>query len=329
MYHELFTRGFCYTDTIENFLSSDVAHVIELMQGELVYTEKPCLNFYNIHKGGKGYVIAEAIFTDYFPDEPVVGTIIPKRIYSQTHSNHRGTVNPNGYLLSRRGYTIVKDQGEHDLTEYLKKIMFIEVEDQSGIENHTITDISTEYQEHKQHYEVAMDCYNASINQIKDYVPDFLEEKLLANREVVSMFLYGSPLLSRATNRSVMVQKMKPGQELDRHFDNSMTGVDPHLLNMVTWYTDGEFDGREMVCGHRTEKHLLDWIKKAQKMDGKSSSGLHEDVTGENVDTLLVKPENKKSIILNAVNPYFYHGVLAHKGGAEVYTILNDFGFYE
>jgi hypothetical protein len=329
MYHELFTRGYCVTKSLEDFLSSKVAHVIGLMQGELMFTAEPCLNFYNVHQSGDTYVISEAIFTDFFPDTPVVGTIIPRRVFYRTHNNHRGTLNPNGYLLSRRGYTLIKDNSERCLIEELKDTSFIEVEDKSGIENHTITETTNTYQEHKQHYEVSMDCYNASVNQIKDYVPAFLEEKVALNREIVSMFLYGSPLLQKASNRSVMVQRMTEGQELDRHFDNSMTGIDPHLVNMVTWYMEGEVDGREMVCGHRTEKHLLDWIDKAQKMDGNSSCGLHEDVTGENVDTIKVIPENKKSIMLNAVNPYFYHGVLKHRGGSNVYTILNDFGIYE
>lgn len=328
-YEELLRLGCCTCPDINDFLSSEVAHVISLLQGELIYTEVPCLNFYNVHKTKDGFLLSEAIFHDQFPDLQVIGSIIPSRLFYPTLINERGTPNMIGACVSRHGYAILADYDPSDSLDLLLPVQFLEVEDDGGIENHLIVETADSYKEHKHHYEMAYDCYNALANGISGYTPPYIRRKLEYNKTAMHSIFYGNGLILASGNNSVVVQKMVEGQCQDRHFDNSMVGIDQYFINMITWYCSDSLIGREMICGKRTKTAFIEWLNKAAKLDGTISHGLHEDVDDKGViDTLKIKPENGKSILLNAYNPYFYHGVETHMGGSPVFTTLNDFGIW-
>jgi hypothetical protein len=325
---ELFTHGYCKTKTVADFLESEIALFIGKVYGKLTYTHLPRPNFLKVFVSNNEFVITENIFYDRFPGVEYIGSIVPGALDYDTERDERGGSSPLGKLLANAGYALKGTEVSASTMDKMLSRFYISSEfDVEGdiVEQQTGGQFKSDKPAEldKQQFQITAEYYNSIVAGDKWHRLDFLDEHVLANKRDISYLFHDNHTISNADNNRSCLQRMTDGNAMSRHFDSNTSGVDNYLFNSITWITEGEFKGRELILGKRSTDDLMEWLDGAlNAKDNLEAYGLEPKNYS---DTAMVKPESFKTVLVNSFNPIFYHGVAELEGTGSVYTIINDF----
>ena len=325
---ELFTKGFCQVTSIDDFLNSQIGCFISKVYGKLHYSEQPRTNFLKVFRQGASLYVSENLFYDRFPGVQYLGSIVPECLNYLTKVDERGGDSPIGRMLGDFGYAIKHTPMKPSTVDWVKNRFYIDCD--FDIE----TEVSEQQTDHnfkalapadakKQLFQITAEYYNAIMSGDKWHALSFLKEYEETNKKDIQFLFSGNRTLGVAKNERTCLQRMENGNSMFRHFDSNTSGYDNYLINVITWVCQGDFRGRELVLGKRSEADLDKWLMDA--INAKDNMDSYSLEPQEYNDTCTVAPESFKSVIINSFNPVFYHGVNELVGSGFVYTITNDF----
>lgn len=324
----LFTNGYCEVSDIDQFLNGEIALFLSKVYGQLVYSEEPRPNFLKVFKTPNGFVITENVFYDRFPSRHYVASINPKCLDYRTEKDERGGASPLGKALAHSGYAIKYSRLSPSTVEQIGTRYYLSSE--FDVESNIVS-AQTNGQLHserpadldKQLFQITAEYYNAIMLGDKWHRLSFLDEHISDNKKDIEYLFHDNYTLRNTCNERSCLQRMTHGNAMSRHFDSNTSGVDNYLFNSITWLTEGEFTGRELVLGYRSPSDLADWLRGA--LDANDNQDAYGKVPADYKDTAIIAPESFKTALVNSFNPMFYHGVNELQGTGSVYTIINDF----
>jgi hypothetical protein len=302
---DFFTKQWVGVESVEEFLNSDAAKFYEQMFGELMYTEENCTNFINVHKFGKHYIISDGIYAELFPNHTKTGSIIPKSLFKKTKKNHTGGRNYHGLMLAQKGFTIIPWVHNWDsLYENLEEGEW--------------------FPHHDDYEEGAFDLENKyfKFEDVKTKtLPPMVQQFSFHQDYAMRTVLDGNDFLSSRPTE-VVVQRMVEGQGAPRHYDSDVNGKFVLAIAGINWFTEGEFAGRELVGGVRTEEDLRQWLRHV--FSEKNNPYYEEKAPEKYTDYFTLKPQPGMTVLVNSINPYFQHGVNVLYSGNPIYSIIHQ-----
>lgn len=315
-YFDLFTNGYCEAVSPYLFINSEVGVYLSKVYGTLHYSEEPRPNFLNVHFDGNNYWISEGLFYDRFPEKDYIGSIVPEPMNYKTEINHRGGQSPLGKAIAHFGYAIKYSSLSNQTLSNIHQTDFLD----SPFDGNYKSEMHGEC---AQMFQVTLELQNYKIAGLPWKHVSILEEWIRSNKEDVEYLFRDNYSMCNANNEQSYLQRMVDGHFMARHFDSDVSGSDNYLYNAVTWITEGEFSGRELILGKRTPDDMISWIKNS--LSATDNPEVYGKEPTDFKDTALITPESFKTILINSFNPIFYHGVNPMKGTGSVYTIINDF----
>lgn len=324
---EFFTTGYCDVNSIEEFMDGPICEYISRVFGTLRYTVNPRPNFIKVFEIDGGYRISDNLFYDRFPHAKYCGSIVPPTLDHWVAVDERGGNSPAGRSLDQNGYieTVVDidDNLYNSITNsyYINSDFELECDISSmQTAGKYVADAPIDMEQ--QSFKITAEYYNAIMCGDKWHTLPFLEPFRDASKSHLASLFEGNYTISNCGNERTYLQKMTKGDSMCRHTDSSVSGVNGYLINGISWVTEGEFSGRELVMGYRSEEDLGRLITEALAMDNLDTYGT---APVGYTDTGSVVPSTGKTMYVNSFNPFYYHGVEALVGAGAVYTIINDF----
>jgi hypothetical protein len=302
---DFFTQQWVGVRSIEEFMDSTAARFYEQMFGELIYTEENCTNFFNVHKQDEHYIISDGIYADLFPNHQKIGSILPKSRFKVTERNHTGGNDLQRQMLATKGFALVPWLHNWDsLYDNLK-------------EGHW-------FPHHDDYEEGAFDLENKyfKFEDVKtESLPPMVQQFSFNQNLCFNFLLDGNDFLSNSPTE-VVVQRMIEGQGAPRHYDSDVNGKFVLAIAGINWFTDGEFAGRELVGGVRSEEDLRGWLEHV--FSEKDNPYYQEKAPEKYTDMYSFKPQPGMTVLVNSINPYFQHGVNVMYAGNPIYSVIHQ-----
>jgi hypothetical protein len=302
---DFFTQQWVGVRSIEEFMDSPAARFYEQMFGELIYTEENCTNFINVHQSGGFYIVSDAIYADLYPNHKKTGSIIPKHLFKKTKKNHTGGTGYEATMIARKGFALIPWMHNWDsLYQNLGEGEW--------------------FPHHDDYEEGAFDLDNKyfKFEDVKtESLPPMVQQFSFHQDYVMRRVVDGNHFLSSRPTE-VVVQRMIEGQGAPRHYDSDVNGKFVLAIAGINWFTEGEFAGRELVGGTRSEEDLRGWLE--HTFSQKDNPYYQEKAPEKYTDYYTFKPQEGMTVLVNSLNPYFQHGVNVMYAGNPVYSIIHQ-----